>query len=170
MIGITHASPLIYLGKLGIIELLPKLFSRVITTTTVKEEVLQVKAAPEYPILTEVFESWLEVVKVEEELVQKIAALQIHRAEAEVIALGRELLAKEEEIIVIIDDLLAREIAVSLGLTVTGTIGIILEALKEKIVSKKAAKMLVEQLITTTNFRLSAKVYAKTLKEIETRG
>ena len=99
MIGITNASPLIYLGKLGIIELLPKLFSRVITTTTVKEEVLQVKAAPEYPILTEVFESWLEVMNVEEELVQKIAALQIHRAEAEVIALGRELLAKEEEII-----------------------------------------------------------------------
>ncbi len=46
MIAVINASPLIYLSKLGIIEVLPKLFTRIITTRTVKQEVLQEKTAP----------------------------------------------------------------------------------------------------------------------------
>jgi len=167
MIAVINASPLIYLSKLGIIEILPQLFSRIVTTQTVKEEVLQEKTAPEHIILTEVFGSWLEVEKAKEKLVEKLEELQIHKGEAEVIALGRELLAKEKTAVVIIDDLLAREIATSLGLMVTGTIGILLKATKEKVFSKKESQTLLEQLITTTTFRLSAKIYAKILREIE---
>ncbi|MBK5114167.1 MAG: DUF3368 domain-containing protein [Candidatus Heimdallarchaeota archaeon] len=167
MIAVINASPLIYLSKLGIIEILPQLFTRVITSSTVKQEVLQEKKAPEYTILNELFESWLEVVSVEEKIIQKLAELQIHRGEAEVIAIRRELLKKEKTTVVIIDDLLAREIATSLGLTVIGTIGVLLKALKEKIITKKKSQTLLEQLITTTTFRLTARVYAQILKEIE---
>jgi len=170
MIAVINASPLIYLSKLGVIEILPQLFTRIITTKTVKQEVLSEKKAPEYTILNELFESWLEVVSVEEKIIEKLAALQIHRGEAEVIAVGRELLTKEKTTVVIIDDLLAREIATSLGLTVTGTIGVLLKALKEKIITKKKSQALLEQLITTTTFRLSAKIYAKILREIERLG
>lgn len=167
MIGIINASPLIYLSKLGIIELLPKLFKRIITTATVKQEVLQEKTAPEHAILTEVFSKWLELAAVEEKVTKKLVELQIHRGEAEVIALGREFLIKEKTPVVIIDDLLAREIATSLGLTVTGTIGILLRSLNEKIITKKECQTLLEQLITTTTFRLSAKLYTRILREIE---
>ena len=170
MIAVINASPLIYLSKLGIIEVLPKLFSRIITTQTVKEEVLQEKTAPEHIILTEIFRSWLEVENVKEKSVEKIMALQIHKGEAEIIVKGRELQAKEKTTVVIIDDLLAREIATSLGLIVTGTIGVLLKALTEKIITKKKCQALLEQLVTTTTFRLSAKVYAKILKEIEGFG
>jgi predicted nucleic acid-binding protein len=167
MIAVINASPLIYLSKLGIIEILPQLFTRIVTTRTVKQEVLQEKTAPELAILSEVFNSWLEVESADEKIVKKITELQIHRGEAEVIAIGRGLLAKEKSTVVIIDDLLAREIATSLGLTVTGTIGIILKATKEKIISGKEGQTLLEQLITTTTFRLTARVYAQILKEIE---
>jgi len=170
MLAVINASPLIYLSKLGVIEILPQLFTRIITTTTVKQEVLSEKKAPEYTILKELFESWLEVVSVEEKIIEKLAVLQIHRGEAEVIALGRELLTKEKTTVVIIDDLLAREIAISLGLTVTGTIGVLLKALKEKIITKKKTQALLEQLITKTTFRLTAKIYAKILREIERLG
>jgi len=167
MIAIINASPLIYLSKIGVIELLPQLFVRIITTAAVKREVLQEKTAPEHTILTEVFDKWLEIEAVEEKIVEKLTKLQIHRAEAEVLALGRELLRKEKTSVVVIDDLLAREIATSLGLTVTGTIGILLRALKVKIITKKECQRLLEQLITTTTFRLSARVYAKIMREIE---
>jgi len=167
MIAVINASPLIYLSKLGIIEILPKLFTRIITTRTVKQEVLQEKTAPEQAILSEVFGSWLEVEKADEKIVKKLTELQIHKGEAEVIAIGRELLAKEKSTVVIIDDLLAREIATSLGLTVTGTIGVLLKATKEKVIVRKECQTLLEQLITSTSFRLSARVYAKILKEIE---
>ncbi|MBD3193044.1 MAG: DUF3368 domain-containing protein [Candidatus Heimdallarchaeota archaeon] len=168
MIAIINASPLIYLSKIGIIDILPKLFKRIITTTTVKQEVLQEKTAPEYAILVEVFSEWLEIKRPEEKITKKIAELQIHRGEAEVIALGRSFLQKEKTTaVVIIDDLLAREIATSLGLTVTGTIGVLLKALEENIMAKKKCQRLVEQLVTATTFRLSVKVYAKILREIE---
>lgn len=170
MIAVINASPLIYLSKLGIIEILPQLFTRIITTRTVKQEILREKSAPELAILSEVFSSWLEVKQADEKLVKKLAELQIHKGEAEVIAIGRELLTKEKTTVVIIDDLLAREIATSLGLMVTGTIGILLKATKEKVFSKKESQTLLEQLITTTTFRLSARVYAKILKEIEALG
>ena len=42
--------------------------------------------------------------------------------------------------------------------------------LKEKIITKKKTQALLEQLITTTTFRLSAKMYAKILREIERLG
>ncbi len=170
MIAVINASPLIYLSKLGIIEILPQLFTRIITTRTVKQEVLQEKTAPELVILSEVFSSWLEVKRADEKIVKKLTELQIHKGEAEVIAIGRELLAKEKSTVVIIDDLLAREIATSLGLTVTGTIGVLLKATKEKVIARKECQTLLEQLITTTTFRLSARVYAKILKEIEGLG
>ena len=161
MIAVINASPLIYLSKLGIIKILPQLFTRIITTRTVKQEVLQEKTAPELVILSEVFSSWLEVKRADEKIVKKLTELQIHKGEAEVIAIGRELLAKEKTAVVIIDDLLAREIATSLGLIVTGTIGILLKATKERVFSIKESQTLLEQLITTTTFRLSARVYTK---------
>ncbi len=170
MIAVINASPLIYLSKLGIIEILPQLFTRIITTNTVKQEVLQEKTAPEQAILSEVFGSWLEVEKADEKIVKKLTEMQIHKGEAEVIAIGRELLAKEKSTVVIIDDLLTREIATSLGLTVTGTIGVLLKATKEKVIARKECQTLLEKLITTTTFRLSARVYAKILKEIEGLG
>ena len=58
MIAVINASPLIYLSKLGMIEVLPQLFTRIITTTTVKQEVLQEKTAPEHAILSEAFDKW----------------------------------------------------------------------------------------------------------------
>lgn len=170
MIAVINASPLIYLSKIGALALLPKLFTRITTTTLVRKEVLLVENAPEHQVLKEAFNTWLETSIIEGEIIDELVKLQIHRGEAEVIALGKELLTREKNTVVIIDDLLAREIAISLGLKVTGTIGILLKALKEKIITNRECKKKLEQLITTTTFRLSAKLYAKILREINRMG
>jgi len=57
LIGIINASPLIYLGKIGLIGLLPQLFDEIWTSIDVKEEVLRLKSSPEIPILEEAFSS-----------------------------------------------------------------------------------------------------------------
>ncbi|MBA7693600.1 hypothetical protein ES703_102186 [subsurface metagenome] len=167
MIAVINASPLIYLSKLGVIEILPKLFKKIVTTPAVKQEVLQEENAPEHTILNEIFNQWLEVTTVKGEVVKSLLKLQIHRGEAEIIALGRKLQTQEKTVVILIDDLLAREIANSLGLMVTGTVGTLLRALKMKEITRKKCRTLMEQLITTTDFRLSAKLYARIIREIE---
>ena len=55
MIAIINASPLIYLGQIGALSSLPKLFSECYTTSFVKNEILSQKNVPEHPILEESF-------------------------------------------------------------------------------------------------------------------
>lgn len=168
MIAIINASPLIYLSKVGAIELLPKMFTKVITTTTVKTEVLQQEKVPEHIVLKESFDSWLEVEQPrKKQLIKRLLGLQIHQGEAEVIALAREHAEAEKESVIVIDDLHAREIAASLGLIVTGTIGILLRALNKKVIGSSECRLMVEKLVTKTTFRLSTKLYAQILREIE---
>ena len=153
---------------MGAIELLPKMFNKIITTKTVKREVLKQENAPEHIVLKECFDTWLEVGQPQKkQLIKKLLELQIHQGEAEVIALARELKEGEKKSVIIIDDLHAREIAASLGLVVTGTIGILLRAHKKKIISPTECRLKVEKLVTNTTFRLATQLYAQILREIE---
>lgn len=153
---------------MGAIKLLPKMFTKIITTATVKTEVLQQEKVPEHIVLKESFDSWLEVEQPrKKQLIKRLLDLQIHQGEAEVIALAREIEEVEKKSVIIIDDLHAREIAASLGLVGTGTIGILLRAHKKKIISPTECRLMVEKLVTKTTFRLSTQLYAQILREIE---
>lgn len=168
MIAIINASPLIYLGKIGAITLLPKLFSTCYTTTIVKKEVLGYETVPEFLILEDCFSDWLTVKNPSsKQLIKRLEDLQIHSGEASIIALGKEMQDKTEEIIVIIDDLTAREIARTLELKITGTLGIILKALHQRLITKKECKYFLQFLIENTTFRISTNIFSKILKEIE---
>ena len=113
MIGIINASPLIYLGKIGALKLLPKLFSQIYTTIIVKEEVIAKKNTPEYHVLAEAFIDWLKIKEpLDQNLKSKLSSMQIHPGEASIIALGLELKEKAKKNVVIIDDLTTREIGI----------------------------------------------------------
>ncbi|MBY9008641.1 MAG: DUF3368 domain-containing protein [Candidatus Lokiarchaeota archaeon] len=168
MIGIINASPLIYLGKIGAISLIPKLFTQCYTTLIVKKEVLINKTAPELSILKESFSSWLLLKEpTNVQLVDRLKKLQIHIGEASVIALAKELQDKKDENIIIIDDLAAREIARTLDLAVTGTIGVLIKALVSKLISVEKCKSYLQILIENTTFRITSAMYSKILKQIE---
>lgn len=168
MIAIINASPIIYLGKIGAITLLPKLFSRCYTTTIVKKEVLRDKNVPEFLILEECFSDWLTIKDPSyRQLIKRLEDLQIHSGEASIIALGKEMQEKAEENIIIIDDLTAREIARTLELKITGTLGIILKALHQRLIMKKECKYFLQFLIENTTFRISTTMFSKILKEID---
>ncbi len=134
----------------------------------VKKEVLNEKSAPEYPVLEESFSGWL-IIKTPEnqKLMKRLEDLQIHPGEASIIALGKELQDISEETVLIVDDLTAREIARTLGLKSTGTLGIMLKALRLELMTKKKCKNFLRTLIENTTFRISAVIYSKIFKEID---
>ena len=168
MIGITNASPMIYLGKIGAINLLVKIFDEIFTTSEVIKEVIQKEIAPEKKVLEQFISNHVKIKNPQnQELVIKIASLQIHIGEASIIVLADELTKEEKKPILIIDDLAAREVGIAMNLPITGTIGIILRVTKQKIITKKRARYLIDQLVFKTNFHLSAQVYAKAINYLD---
>ena len=168
MIGITNASPMIFLGKIGAINVLTKIFDEIYTTSEVINEVIKKEMAPEKNVLEQFISNHVKVKNPQnQKLTIRIASLQIHIGEASIIVLADELSKKEKKPILIIDDLAAREVAIAMNLPVTGTIGIILRATKQKFITKIRARYLIDQLVFKTNFHLSAKVYAKTVNYLD---
>ena len=168
MIGITNASPLIYLGKLGNLELFPKIFKEVYTTDLVKNEVLTFETAPERAVLEEAFSSWLITRRTQTNpLMEKLQQLNIHTGEASVLVLAKELSLQDGKTIVIVDDLATRDIARAMGFIITGTVGILIRSIKLNLISRNECKRLITQLTTETDFRMSIRLYSKIIKEID---
>ena len=131
MIVVSNSSPLISFDQLGKAELLVKLFNKVLIPPAVRQETYEVLPLPR----------WVE----ERSLSQPLSALTLRwrlgNGEREAIALALELQAD----FLLMDDLAGRRVAISLGLKILGTLGILLQAQKEKLIP--AIKPLVEQLL-----------------------
>ena len=106
-----------------------------------------------------------------QKLIAQLLSIKIHLREVEVLVLARDYSVKKQTVVVIIDDLAAREIVTSLGVVtvlVTGTVGILLEQSKNgfSLLQAKLVFFLISWFVKTT-FRLSTKVYSRLLKWLE---
>lgn len=143
---ISDTSCLIILTNIGELELLHKVYGQIITT---------VEIATEYG---EPLPEWIEIATVKDKYSQQILEIQIDKGESSAIALALEM----PNSTIILDDYKARKIAEQLGITYTGTIGVIIKAkLKEIIPSIKPFLEKIKQ----TDFRLSAEIELLALKE-----
>ena len=142
---ISDTSCLIILNKIGELELLHKLYGQVITTPDI---------AFEYG---EPLPEWIEIIAVKDKFKQQILELQIDKGESSAIALALE----TPDSTIILDDLKARKIASQLGLTFTGTIGIIVKAKLSGVVP--SIKPIIAK-IRRTDFRLSAEIELQALQ------
>jgi predicted nucleic acid-binding protein len=168
LIAITNASPLIYLGKLGRLHLLPKIFKEIYTTDHVKNEVLRIETAPEQVALEEAFNSWLISKKPQtNSLIEKLEQLNIHKGEASVLVLAKEFNLQGEKTIVILDDLATRDVARAMGFVITGTVGILIRSVKQKLISKNECRTILTHLTTETDFRMSIKLYSRIISDLE---
>lgn len=124
MPAVSNSSPLIVLANIGRLELLPRLYREVVVPPTVWQEVVVAGSgrvgATELPRLT-----WLrrEPVPNDVEIPPSLASLD--RGEAEAIRLVSTL---PPTVPILLDDLPARRAAERLGLSVTGTVGVLLLA------------------------------------------
>jgi predicted nucleic acid-binding protein len=142
---ISDTSCFIILTNIGELDLLQKVYGRVITTLDI---------AIEYGDL---LPEWVEIVTVKDQYRQKILETQVDKGESSAIALALEI----PNSLVILDDYKARKLATQLGIDFTGTIGVIIKAKISGIIP--SIKPFLEK-INHTNFRLSVEVQLLALK------
>ena len=122
---ISDSSPLIALAKIGRFELLRDLFKDIYITKAVhREVVVSGKAKPgEKEVTQGIKNRWIKVLEVNE---REPYALLLGEGEGETIALAKE----RQATLVIMDDRKGHILAKALGITVIGTLGVILLAYK----------------------------------------
>jgi len=150
---ITDTTPLIHLGKVGKLSLLQSCFKKVFIPHQVYEEVLRLQTSPEALFLKKaVDEGWISV---EEIIVHKPLEEYAWLDQGELQAIS---LALEKKKPLLIDDDVAKQVALLFGVEVHGTLYVLLEAYKKKLMEKK-------EIITAVNtmmmngFYLSTTVY-----------
>ena len=143
---ISDTSCLIILNKIGELDLLRQLYN----TVTITQDILL-----EYG---EQLPEWIEVQQANDQYRQQLLEMQIDKGEASAIALALE----TADNIVILDDWKARKLAERLGLTVTGTLGVIIRAKNTGLIP--SIKPYLEK-IRETNFRISEELEQIALKE-----
>ncbi len=142
---ITDTSCLIILDKIALLPVLRQLFDVVLTTPEI---------AAEYGSL---LPEWVMIVSVKDKSFQKKLSSVIDKGEASAIALAHEI----ENKYLITDDLEARKLSIKLGLSVIGTLGVLLRAKREGFIN--AVKPFVE-LMRQTDFRVSDELYQTVLR------
>jgi len=118
---VSNTSPLLYLHQLGSIDLLPVLYSQVIVPVSVVEELTAGRAAG-HDVPNVAALPWARVVS-SPTLALLALATDLGKGEAEAIAI-----AHERNALLILDDGLARRHAQIVGVTLTGTLGVLVKA------------------------------------------
>lgn len=151
---VSNTSPLLYLHQLGRIDLLPALYAQVLVPASVVEELAAGRAAGyDAPNVADL--PWARVVS-SPTLALLALATDLGRGEAEAIAI-----AHERNALLILDDGLARRHAKVVGVTLTGTLGVLVKAKAAGHIP--AAAPLISRL-TELGFRLSGQTRDSILK------
>lgn len=153
MVVVSDTTPLQYLHQSRTLDLLPKLFERVIVPPAVIEELAEGRArGHDLPLLEGM--AWVEITAPHQALV---LPSKLGRGEQEAISV-----AVEQHLSVLMDDYDARTCAVSLGLRVLGTFGILLRAKRQGFIP---AVMPTVDIIVGCGFRISERM-RKQLQEL----
>ena len=167
---ISDTSPLIWLSKVGKITLLKALFEEVIIPEEVYieavEKGLQYGFTDAQTIKECINEGWIKLSKLntkDQSILQKISehAFEIHSGEAQAIVLAREM-----KLLLLMDESAGRAFAEAWGLSVKGTIYVIISALRKSLISEIQAKETVLRMVTK-GFRLEPTLLARLIIEIE---
>jgi predicted nucleic acid-binding protein len=162
----SNATPIIYLAKIGRLDLLSKLFRSVTIPKAVYEEVVVLGKK----------EGYAEVVAIEEAISNKSIIIREEKVNKKLLNFAREIDGGEAEVIslakavgadiVLMDDASGRRVATAMGLNVKGTLYVLLKACKSGIISKKECKDCIEK-INRVGFRMGSEIYGLVMQELE---
>lgn len=119
---ISNTTPLIALANIGHLELLHKLYERIIIPQAVMDEVI---SEPAKSLIKN--SSWIHVEQIKDTSKKTFYRARLHAGEVEVMILAQE----QNADLVIMDDNTAKKTAKFMGLNVTGTLGVLLRTKKE---------------------------------------
>jgi len=137
MIIVSNSGPLIALSKLNLLFILQDLFGEIVIPAEVWKEVVERgkgKAGSEAIEKAK----WIKVQDVGDDLSVEVLCRNIDRGEAEAIILAKRINAD----ILILDEKIAREIAMAVGLKVVGSLALIYEGIKRGIVDQTLAEII----------------------------
>lgn len=168
MIVIANSGPVMALGKLGLLELLTRLYGQVRLPTAVYTEVVVRGSERGYPdallVQMAVQRGQLVVIEVgHTELALDIAALPLDAGEKQLLHVA----LREKADLVLLDDLKAREEAQARGLAVKGTLGVIVQAYRAKLLRFDEVRTLVEAIIARDDIWIAEGLCRKVLAKLE---
>jgi predicted nucleic acid-binding protein len=143
---ISDTSCLILLDKIEELKLLKKLFGQIIVTREIASEFK--KELPE----------WFTIQEPTNKTYQKILEASLDKGEASAIAFALE----QTDCLLIIDDYKGRKYAEQLGIKITGTLGILIDAKLSGYI--ESVKPMLDK-IKKTDFRLTAELEKKTIEK-----
>lgn len=161
---VSNASPLIYFARVGRMDLLLKLFEKIIIEEEVKREVVDSGKREGYADATLIEESILGGSIVVKRVKNPIETgiIGLHKGEINTIALARELKCEE----VLMDEEDARAVARVFGLFPRGCLYVLKQSMDRKSISDREAVGLLDDVVSS-GFRLSAKYYLEFLKSLK---
>jgi len=158
MIIVADTSPISALTRIGQLDLLRKVYKRLIVPDAVFQELItpghnwdSAKAIQDA--------EWIEVASVDSSATAELLKRQIDLGESEAIALALKLNAST----LLIDELKGRRIAQEKGLAIVGTVGTLLLAKEDGLINE--LRPLLDALIND-DFRLSSKLYHSLLESV----
>lgn len=120
---IVNSTPLIVLSHIGKLDLLRQLYREIVIPQAVYDEVTQKRDIAQTAL--ESSRSWIKVIGIKDADKYTMYKAKLHAGEVETMILAQE---EPRADLVIVDDNSAKKTAKFLGLSVTGTIGVLLKA------------------------------------------
>ena len=157
MLVVADTSPLNYLVWIESVEILPQLYGKVIIPPEVHEELLVADAPLVVRSWAIELPDWIKVQTPDASLLDDPRWQSLHRGERAALALA----TSHQPSILLIDERAGSAIARGLGLSITGTLGVLDEAARRKLISLPAAINRLKQ----TSFRYPKAIVAKLLEE-----
>lgn len=167
MTAVADAGPLIILNKLGILDLLPQLYDRVLVPSPVYDEAVIRGATAGHSdadaLQTAVLRGVLAVIQMnDDDLAPRMRSLALGTGETFAIQLA---LRKSPDWI-LLDDLLARTAARGLGFKIKGTVGITVDAYRNGLLSRELRDFIFESLITRDDIWISEALVRRVWAEL----
>jgi predicted nucleic acid-binding protein len=145
----SNATPLLHLARAGLLDLLPKLYGRVVAPASVWEEVVgSGEPRPEAHVLESASKKWLEVrpLRARERRISEgfRRGAPIGRGEADALAIAEALRTP-----VLMDDRVAVDLARMRGVETRWTTTVVLEARRKGVLNRQAARRAIEDLVAS---------------------
>jgi len=166
---VSNSSPLIYLAKIGRLNLIKKVYGQVwIPEAVFHEAIIQGKTLKitDASIIEEAVGKWIFKERIKTETNSKYAFLdendRIGQGEKQALKLCKQLNAA----IFIVDDKEARRVARILKIKPIGTCGILVQACREGLMSTNEAEQMLDDLVKA-KFRIDPTVYRSVIRRLK---
>ena len=169
---VSNNSPLIWLAKIGKLNLLKDLYGEILTSEESYKEAVEIGLQEGYSdalVIKDAYDQgWLKIMQLNEKqaaICQKIMqhSFELHNGEVQAIVLTREI---GKDTLLLMDDSSGRAFAESWGIKVKGVLYVIFTAIRKELLDKTEAKESVLNLVRK-GFRIDPKFLAKIIQEIE---